>query len=101
MNDNRGMLTDTIQCMAEDFLGRKITTAELRLYPYIDYCIKNGGSYSSKCINNEERDILAMLHNAGHMFVTSMRFTVSRDFYNYIQNILAESYVCVFLDETT
>lgn len=38
----RGMLTDKIQEKAVLFLNREITQKELRLYPYIDYSIKNG-----------------------------------------------------------
>ena len=38
----RGMLTDKIQEKAVSFLNREITQKELRLYPYIDYSIKNG-----------------------------------------------------------
>ena len=38
----RGMLTDKIQEKAVSFLNREIMQKELRLYPYIDYSIKNG-----------------------------------------------------------
>lgn len=37
----RGCLNPEVQKIAKGFLGREITTRELRLYPYIDYCIKN------------------------------------------------------------
>ena len=38
----RGMLTEDVQHMAKKFLRREISVEELRLYPYIDYCIKTG-----------------------------------------------------------
>lgn len=38
----RGILTTEIQNKANSFLKREISQKELRLYPYIDYSIKNG-----------------------------------------------------------
>ena len=36
----RGQLTEEIQAIAKAFLGREITTVELRLYAYLDYLMK-------------------------------------------------------------
>ncbi len=49
----RGMLTEDVQHMAKKFLRREISVEELRLYPYIDYCIKNGQGWSYEKINPE------------------------------------------------
>lgn len=54
----RGCLNSKVQKIAKGFLGREITTRELRLYPYIDYCIKNGGFYKPEQINEDEVEIL-------------------------------------------
>ena len=54
----RGGLTDKIQELAKEYLGREITQKELRLYPFIDYCIKNGGYMDRQKLDSEELDIL-------------------------------------------
>ena len=51
----RRQLTDKIQKIAKQYLGREITTTKLRLYPYIDYCVKNGGIIDRRKMNNEEQ----------------------------------------------
>ena len=50
----RGCLNPEVQKIAKGFLGREITTRELRLYPYIDYCIKND---KPEQINEEKDEI--------------------------------------------
>lgn len=55
----RGILTTEIQNKANSFLKREISQKELRLYPYIDYSIKNGcqgWSYSKM----DEEEILKL-----------------------------------------
>jgi hypothetical protein len=51
----RGALTEEIQALARDFLGREITMDELRLYPYLDFVwwrgVTRGGQAS--CSNPE------------------------------------------------
>ena len=55
----RGILTDNIQKKAKEFLKREITVKELRLYPYIDYSIKNNcQGWSFTKITPEEKEIL-------------------------------------------
>ena len=91
---NRGCLTNEIQHLAIEYLGREITTKELRLYPFIDYCLKNGGYMSREKIDREEIDIL---HNYNEK--TQLKrdcngyIWVSKDFYDFIQKVLWLSYV--------
>ena len=54
----RGFLNEKIQLEAKEVLGREITQTELRLYPYIDYVIKNGGYCDRSKLSREERQIL-------------------------------------------
>ena len=63
----RGMLTEDVQHMAKKFLRREISVEELRLYPYIDYCIKNGQGWSYEKINPEEVKILNKLDREEHI----------------------------------
>lgn len=89
----RGCLNAEKQKIAKGFLGREITTRELRLYPYIDYCIKNGGFYKPEQINEDEVEILKRLSQEDHVISTQSIIICTREFYNYMQDVLAESYV--------
>lgn len=94
----RGMLTDNIQEKAVTFLNRTISQKEFRLYPYIDYSIKNacqGWSYSK--MDEEEIKILNRLYDEGHIFYSPEKVIVTRSFYNFMQDMLAAGYVEVFI----
>lgn len=89
----RGILTKEVQEISKDYLGREITTKELRLYPFIDYCIKNSGYMDRKKVDNEELDILKSYgenkikrDDGGYVYV-------SKDFYDFMQKVLFEAYV--------
>ena len=95
----RGMLTNEIQEKAKAFLGREISVKELRLYPYIDFSIKNesqGWSYAK--LSREEIPILNCLSEEGHLLYSPEKVIVSRKFYSYMQEVLAMSYVESFLE---
>lgn len=90
----RGVVTDKINEKSKTFLGRTITTKELRLYPYIDYSIKNacqGWSYNK--LDSEEIAILNRLYDENHLVYSSEKIIVSREFYDFMQDILALGYV--------
>lgn len=94
----RGVITDKIIKKSKLFLGREITQKELRLYPYIDYSIKNscqGWSYDK--MDLEEIDILNKLYDEKHLIYSPEKVIVSRKFYDFLQDILAESYVDEFI----
>lgn len=99
MSKNRGMLTDNIREKASQFLKREITQKELRLYPYIDYSIKNacnGWDYNK--MDTEEIRILNQLYKENHLICASEKVVVSKPFYDFMQEILALGYVGEFLD---
>ena len=89
--DERGMLTEAIQEKAKKFLGREIDTTELRLYPYLDFCWKNGGSIDINKLSTEEYCIFGILEKHQNYFCGYIEPT--REFYDFVQDILAESYV--------
>lgn len=94
----RGMLTNNIQEKAMTFLNREISQKELRLYPYIDYSIKNacqGWSYLK--MDEEEIKILNRLYDEGHIIYSPEKVIVTRNFYNFMQDILASGYVEEFI----
>lgn len=89
----RGRLTDEINEVAMKFLGRQITVIELRLYPYLDYVMKNEQKLKIERINQEERDVLKMLKQAGHIEGGIMGLSMTKEFYDYIQDVLWLGYV--------
>lgn len=94
----RGMLTETITQKSQKFLNREITQKELRLYPYIDYCIKNAcQDWSYHKLDPEEIKILDLLSEEHHLVYSSEKIIVTRAFYDYMQDILAESYIDTFM----
>lgn len=94
----RGILTSKIQNKAISFLQREISQKELRLYPYIDYSIKNGcQGWSYSKLDEEEIKILNQLYAEGLIIYSPEKVIVTRIFYNFMQDILAESYVEEFL----
>jgi len=89
----RGALNDKIQELAKAFLGREITVRELRLYPYFDYVMKNNQKLDPRLINQEEREIFAVLKKEKHLDggMTGLRMT--KEFYDYINQVLWYGYV--------
>jgi len=89
----RGQLTEDVQEFAKQFLGREITTRELRLYPYLDFVMKNQQKIEPAHINQEERDILATLKNEEHIEGGASGLSMTKEFYDYINQVLWVSYV--------
>lgn len=90
----RGKLTEQIQTLAKEFLGREITTTELRLYPYLDYVIKNEQIIKPTHCNGEDRKVLAELRAARHIEGGASGLSMTKEFYDYINQVLWYSYVC-------
>lgn len=102
----RGTLTEEINNTAKKFLNRELSTTELRLYPYIDYCIKNTGAMQYSKINKEELEILEMLENEGYIYrhtggMGTFYIAIRKDFYDFIQEILWLAYVEIKIEEET
>lgn len=91
---SRGCLTEQIQEVAKKFLGREITTNELRLYPYIDYVLKNGSHIDRTKLSIQEESIIDVWKEDGHLnWDYGAIISVTKDFYDYMQEILWLSYV--------
>ena len=89
----RGKLTNKIQVLAKSFLGRGITTRELRLYPYLDYLMKNEQKIDPGKVNQEERDILRKLKEGNHIEGGASGLSMTKEFYDYINQVLWLGYV--------
>ncbi len=90
----RGKLTEQIQVLAKGFLGREITTTELRLYPYLDYVMKNEQILKPALCNGEDRKVLAELRSVGHIEGGASGLAMTKEFYDYINQVLWYGYVC-------
>jgi hypothetical protein len=89
----RGALTPEIQSLAKNFLGREITVRELRLYPYLDYVMKNDQKIKIEHINQEERDILRVLKEEKHIEGGAGGLSMTKEFYDYMNQVLWLGYV--------
>ena len=92
-NKMRGILSDKVQELAQDFLGRNITIRELRLYPYLDYVMKNDQRLDPRKINEEERQVLRVLKDEGHIEGGAASLAMTKEFYDYINQVIWFSYV--------
>lgn len=93
----RGILNDEIISIATPFFNSDFTTKHLRLLPYIDYCLKNGGKINLASINKEEYFIIDEWEDK--KFITlnknncNIIITCSKEFYDIMQQIMWISYV--------
>ena len=85
--NNRGILTDKIK----NKFG--ITLKELRLIPYLQYCLMNGPIDPRK-IDEEEREILQKWRDEGKItFSIKYECTCTKEFWDFMNEVLWESYV--------
>jgi len=89
----RGEITDTVREMAKEFLGRGINVRELRLYPYLDFTMKNSQKLEINRVSKDERRILQILREEGHIEGGASGLTMTWEFYEYINRVLWVSYV--------
>ena len=97
-SEGRGMLCESVINKSKEFLGREISQKELRLYPYLDYVWKNGGVIDYSKVSYEEEDIISEMVNKGYMRIEEgerrkNKLYPTREFYDYVQDILADTYV--------
>lgn len=65
----------------------------IRLLPYIDYVVKNGGRYDLAKMSPEEVRILDGLASDGYIWDIDEHIFVTREFYDFVCEVLWESYV--------
>lgn len=97
---NRGKLTPELESLYFSETGRKLTTVELRLLPYIRHMFIENESIHADRISPEERDILKSLTDSGRIKFARKKscpgyYTVdiSEDFYDFINGMVFQSYV--------
>ena len=89
----RGALNEDIQKLAKEFLGREITTTELRLYPFLDFTMKNTQRIDPNLVNQADRDIMKVLRAEGHIEGGASGLAMTKEFYDFINQVLWHGYV--------
>ena len=92
MKTGRGVLTDKVRFEAMAQLGRDITQAELRLMPYIQFCMMNGQILNTNRINKGERAVLQQWRDEGHVEGGASGLSITKDFWDSINQILWLAY---------
>lgn len=89
----RGQLTQQITAKAFELLGKEITQQELRLMPYVQYCLTNGDNIDPNKIRADERQILSDWRARGWVSGGASDLEVSEEFWRAINTIIWLGYV--------
>lgn len=89
----RGTFTDEAKTKMEKFLGRETSQKELRLYPYLQNTMMNEQRIDPNKIDGEERKILQQLREAGHVEGGASGLAMTREFWDFINDVLFDTYV--------
>ena len=89
----RGMLTDEIKQKSKELFGYEITQEELRLMPYVMYCVFNDDNLNRKNVDMVEMEILTNWEDKGFIKSPFTGLKVSKDFYDKVNELLWIGYV--------
>lgn len=89
----RGMLTEEITQKSEMLLGYAISKKELRLMPYLIYCLTNNQNIERNNIDTEERAILSKWREHGFIDSPSSNLAVTKSFYDAANELIFLGYV--------
>jgi len=89
----RGNLTEKIQSIAKEAIGREISVKELRLMAYVQYVAMNERAIDKRKINEEEEDILIDWTSQGWISHIDEKMEVSKKFWDLISDCVYEAYV--------
>lgn len=89
----RGSLTDEVKERSKALLGYEIDLTELRLMPYIQFTMMNDQRLDPRKINGSEREVLKRWKGAGHIEGGASGLSITREFWNIINDLLFMSYV--------
>lgn len=93
MKMSRGMLTEEIENKSNELFGYKFNQRELRLLPYVQYCVLNNTNISPDKVNGEERLILQKWTQLGFLKSPSTELQISKEFWDGMNEILWLGYV--------
>jgi hypothetical protein len=89
----RGILSVAVQEIAKKKLNREITLSELRLLPYIQYVMMNEQKLEICKINQEERNILKIWKEEGHIEGGATGLSITKYFWDFLCEVLFIAYV--------
>ncbi|BFU60734.1 MULTISPECIES: hypothetical protein [Rodentibacter] len=89
----RGKLTDEIKQKSNELLGYEITQQELRLMPYVNYCLLNRKNISRDHIKREELDILTDWEEKGYIKSPISELAVKKEFFFAMNALIFLGYV--------
>lgn len=91
---SRGQLTDEVKKVSKDKLGYGISLGELRLMPYLQYCLMNGEGFDRGKITDRDRKALSLWFEKG--FAKDDGITavphLTKEFYRAMCEILMVAY---------
>jgi hypothetical protein len=90
---SRGMLTEKVKRLSLSLLGYEMSQIELRLLPYLQFTLMNDQKLDQNKINQQEREILSRYRAAGLVTGGASLMTVTKEFWNIINEILFVAYV--------
>lgn len=90
----RGTLNERVQSAALMTLRRRITKAELRLMPYIQFMMMNEQRLDPNKISAEEREILSQWRKEGWVEGGAAGLAITKEFWDALSECLWVSYVC-------
>lgn len=99
MKQGRGMLTDRIKEKSKELLGYEISTPELRLMAYTQYCVMNSEGYDRAKVNDADREVMSLWENK--KFIKRNAFfdlEVTHEFWTAMNEILYLGYVDIDKD---
>ena len=90
----RWMLTPEVLEKAKDLLNvGKFSQVELRLMPYVQYTIMNGGKLEREKLNNEEREVLKDWEVKNWIDLNQLEIRVTKPFFDAMNELLWLTYV--------
>lgn len=89
----RGQMTQAINDKAFELLGTYITQVELRLMPYVQYCVMNDQNIEPRRINQIEREVLSTWRERKWIEGGASDLAISKEFYDAMCQILWLGYV--------
>lgn len=91
----RGMLTEEVKAKALEVMGLPIDQVELRLMPYVHYCVINEQAMEPRKVNQTEREILQVWRDRGWLEggASAGGPQITREFYDILNEIIWVGYI--------
>lgn len=86
------MTKDIAACWEHHFPEHDITIRQLRLLPYVHHVLLNRMQMDGAKVNDEERSILRVWTDEGHIFTTPKGLRVTKHFWDAMNDVLWLAY---------